>query len=227
MFMFAIIDTCVSSNAMSMYCPSPVRARWNSAARIATVAYMPVERSATATPTLSGAPPGRSSRFAGDAHQAAHRLDDEVVTRDVAHRPGLPETGDRAIDESGVDRAQLLVAEVVAREVARLVILDQHIALRREPARDVLSRRLGDVERDRFLAAIRTEEIGRFVGVAAVAILEVRRAPGARVVPVPGPLDLDDFRAEVGEDLAAPRAGQHAAHVEHSHACQRTRRAAL
>ena len=61
MFMFAIIETWVSSNAMSMYCPSPVRARWNSAARIATVAYMPVERSATATPTRSGAPPGRSS----------------------------------------------------------------------------------------------------------------------------------------------------------------------
>ena len=61
MFMFAIIATCVSSSAMSMCCPSPVRARWNSAARIATVAYMPVERSATATPTRCGPPPGLPS----------------------------------------------------------------------------------------------------------------------------------------------------------------------
>jgi hypothetical protein len=139
----------------------------------------------------------------------------------------LPETGDRAIDESGVDRAQLLVTKVVAREVARLVILDQHIALRREPARDGLARGLRDVERDRLLAAIGAEKIGRFVGVAAVAILEVRRPPGARVVPVPGPLDLDDFGAEVGEVLTAPRTGEHAAHIEHSHACQCTRRAVL
>ena len=35
MFMLAFIETCTSSSDMSMYCPSPVRARWNSAARIA------------------------------------------------------------------------------------------------------------------------------------------------------------------------------------------------
>ncbi len=45
-----------------MNCPSPVRSRWKSAARIALVAYIPVKRSATATPTFCGPPPGRSSR---------------------------------------------------------------------------------------------------------------------------------------------------------------------
>jgi len=36
---------CTSSKAMSMYCPSPLRSRWVSAAMIAIVAYMPVIKS--------------------------------------------------------------------------------------------------------------------------------------------------------------------------------------
>jgi hypothetical protein len=53
--------TWVSSSAMSTCWPSPVFSAWRSAARIATVAYMPVIKSATATPTFCGPPP-RSSR---------------------------------------------------------------------------------------------------------------------------------------------------------------------
>jgi hypothetical protein len=47
---------------MSTTWPSPVALGWRSAARMPTVAYMPVNRSATATPTFCGPPPGRSSR---------------------------------------------------------------------------------------------------------------------------------------------------------------------
>ena len=36
----------------------------------------------------------------------------------------------------------------------------------------------------------------------------------ARVVAAPGPLDLDHFGAEIGEQLRAPRTGEHAAEVE-------------
>jgi hypothetical protein len=59
--MLAIMATWTSSSAMSMYWPSPVRSRWNSAASTAWVEYMPVIRSATATPTFCGPPPGWSS----------------------------------------------------------------------------------------------------------------------------------------------------------------------
>ena len=45
-----------------MYWPSPVRSRAASAARIATVAYMPVKRSVIAMPAFCGPPPGTSSR---------------------------------------------------------------------------------------------------------------------------------------------------------------------
>ncbi|MNT62071.1 hypothetical protein D3C72_1997610 [compost metagenome] len=50
-----------SSSAMSMCWPSPVRSRTCSAARMAVLAYTPVKRSVSATPTRSGPPPGSPS----------------------------------------------------------------------------------------------------------------------------------------------------------------------
>ena len=46
-----------------MCCPRPLRSRSLSAASTATVAYMPLIRSATATPALSGPPPGSPSAW--------------------------------------------------------------------------------------------------------------------------------------------------------------------
>ena len=43
---------------MSMWAPLPVRSRRLSEARIATVLYMPVNRSATAMPAFCGSPSG-------------------------------------------------------------------------------------------------------------------------------------------------------------------------
>ena len=43
---------------------------------------------------------GHAVALAGDAHQAAHRLDHEIVGGRVALRPGLAEAGDRAIDDA-------------------------------------------------------------------------------------------------------------------------------
>src|SRR6185503_11483321 len=84
-----------------------------------------------------------------------------------------------------------------------------------------------DIERYGFFAAVRAEVIRRFVRIAAVTILQIRRAPVARVVAAPRPLDLDDLCSEVGQELAAPWPGQHAAHVEHAYAGERPGRAAL
>ncbi|KAG1316760.1 hypothetical protein G6F63_015935 [Rhizopus arrhizus] len=61
-FWLASIETWQSSSAMSMCCPRPLLARSSSAARMPTVEYMPVIRSATATPAFCGPPPGRASR---------------------------------------------------------------------------------------------------------------------------------------------------------------------
>ncbi|CUI92850.1 Uncharacterised protein [Achromobacter xylosoxidans] len=46
----------LSSNEMSICCPSPVASRWRNAARMPTAAYMPVMTSAMPTPTFIGVP---------------------------------------------------------------------------------------------------------------------------------------------------------------------------
>src|SRR5688500_14938342 len=61
--------------------------------------------------------------LAGDAHEAAHALDHEVVSRPLAPRPGVAETGNRAVDEPWIDFLQLRVAQAVAVEIAELEVL--------------------------------------------------------------------------------------------------------
>lgn len=53
---FANVATWQSLNATSKCCPCPVRARANNAAMILLLAYRPVVRSVTATPTFTGGP---------------------------------------------------------------------------------------------------------------------------------------------------------------------------
>src|SRR5688572_21477366 len=143
--------------------------------------------------------------LAGDAHQPAHALDHEVVARALAPRTGVAEAGDRAIDESGIHFLQLRVAQAVAVEVAELEILQQHIRFRGKLARDRLALRTGEVERERFFAAVGAGEVRGFRGVAPLRVLEPRRPESARVVALFRALDLDHFRAEVGEVLPGPR----------------------
>ena len=141
--------------------------------------------------------------LAGDAHHAAHALDHEVVAGALAVRPGLAEAGDRAVDEARIDRLQVVVAEAVAREVADLVVLDQHVALRGELAHDRLALRLREIDGDRLLAAVGRGEVRRLLRVPAVRVLQPRRAEGARVVAGLRALDLDHLGAEIGEVLPA------------------------
>ena len=56
-------------------------------------------------------PHRRPARLAGDAHDAAHALDDDVERRPVAVGPRLAEAGGRGVDEARVARAERLVAD--------------------------------------------------------------------------------------------------------------------
>src|SRR5688572_29751924 len=110
------------------------------------------------------AAPGRAIGLAGDAHHAAHALDHEVVPRTLAVGAGMAKTGERAVDEPRVELAQRRIAETVAVEVAVLEILDQHVALARKLARDLLAFGRSEVERDGFLAAVGRGEISGVAG---------------------------------------------------------------
>ena len=161
--------------------------------------------------------------LAGDRHQPAHRLDEEIVARAVGIGPGLAEAGDRAVDQPGIDRAQILVAEPVAGEPAALVVLQQDVGGRDQPADDLLSPGRGEVEGDRFLAPIGAVEIGRVGDLAAVLGDDEGRPPQAGVVAGAGALDLDHLGAEIGHRLGGPGAGQDAAEIEDPEAGKRPR----
>src|SRR5439155_1293987 len=154
--------------------------------------------------------------LAGDAHHPAHALDHEVVAGALAVRAGLAEARDRAVDEARIDLLQVFVGKAVAREVAELVVLDEHVRDLRELARELLPLGLGDVERDRFLAAVGRGVVGRVLAVAPVPVLHPGRTESARVVARARTLDLDHVGAEIGEVLPRPGAGEHARKIEYA-----------
>src|SRR5690606_9283844 len=78
-----------------------------------------------------------------------------------------------------------------------------------------------DVDGDRLLRAVQAEEVAGLRRLAPFGVAHEGRAPTPRVVADAGPLDLDDFRAEITEDLARAGPGEDARHVEHAHALER------
>jgi hypothetical protein len=166
---------------------------------------------------------GQVVALARDAHQPAHALDHEVVAGALRKRPILPKARDRAIDEARVDLLEAFVVQPVLGQAAHLEVLDQNVADSGQfpDQRRALGR--GHVGFDRALVAVGAEVIGRFVGVLAVAVLQVGRPPRAGVVAHAGAFDLDDVGAQVGQVLRAPRAGQDARQVQHADAVKRRR----
>src|SRR5688572_5336586 len=132
----------------------------------------------------------------GDAHEAAHALDHEVVSRPLTPRPSVAETGNRTINETSVCLLDLCIVEAIALEVAELEILEQHVALRCKLACDRAALRAREIECDRLLTAIGTSEIRRIARVAPLHVFEPRRTEGARVVAFLRPLDFDHLRSE-------------------------------
>jgi len=93
------------SRSTSTLCPSPLLLRCCRAARIPTV-----EKQAGEDVDQGDADLLRLAvRVPRDAHQAADGLDEQVVTGQ-GRAGGPPEAGNRAVDQSRVAGAQLLVA---------------------------------------------------------------------------------------------------------------------
>jgi hypothetical protein len=84
--------------------------------------------------------------------------------------------------------------------------------------RDPLTLGPRDIQRDRALVAVHTDEIRTLLRTRHVG-----RGEAARVVTGAGALDLDHVGAEIGQHLRAGRSGQHARQVEHAQSTQRSR----
>jgi hypothetical protein len=159
-------------------------------------------------------------RIAGKVHAAAEALDHEIVSGLIRAGTILPEAADRAIHQSRKRGAQTVAVQPVAGEAAHLEVLDQHIGFGRQLADPRLIGRIGDIERDRPFAPVAGMVIGR-AEVHAIVRFDERRPPVPGIVADAGPFDLDDFRAEIRQQLACPGAGEDAREFEDAHALQR------
>ncbi|MCY1220412.1 hypothetical protein D9M72_324230 [compost metagenome] len=161
---------------------------------------------------------GQVVALAGDAHQAAEALEDEVVAGLVRARPGLAVARDRAVDDGRVDGLEAFIVQPVALQVADLVVLQHDLRPGRQFVHDRLPFRAGDIQRHRLLAAVGAGKVGGVARRLAVRIGQPGRPPRTGVVAGAGALHLDDLGPQVGQVLRAPRSRQDARQVEHPHA---------
>ena len=185
-------------------------ARWRrgptAPARMAIATHRPEVRSATGRPGFTGG----AAALAGEAHDAAHRLEDGVVALAVRVGAGLAEAGAGDVDDALVDGADRRIVEAVALERADREVLQKHVGLLREIAHDRLAVRRAQVDGDRLLGAV----AGEVVGALGRAVFSTNGSKLRVSSPAPRLLDLDHGRAELGQDHAGERAGEHPRQVE-------------
>ncbi len=152
--------------------------------------------------------------LAGDRHEPAHRLQQQVVAGQRRGPLARAEGADRAVHDAGVGARDLVVAEAEAVAGARPEGLDDDVGADAQLARERHVGRVLEVERDRALVAVEAQVVGR-------ALVDERRPPGARVVAAVGALDLDHVGPEVAEAHRAQRAGEHPREVGDEDAIER------
>ena len=155
---------------------------------------------------------------AGDAHETAHGLHEQVVAGKVV-AGSRAESADGAVHDPWVADADAVIVQAVLDEGAGLEVLDEYVGSLGELAGKTPVAGIGNIEAERLLIAIHGLEVGRVPG------LRERRAPRPRIVAGTGPLDLHDRGAEIAEDHGGVGPGKHAGEVgdEHAVKCARAR----
>ena len=153
---------------------------------------------------------------AGDAHQAAHGLNQKVVARPRRVGAVLAKAGNRAVNQARVEGVQAGVIQAVLRQAAGFEVFQHDVGLCGQLLQLLLALGAGHVDGNRALVAVGAQKVGRFARGLAVGTLQIRRAPGAGVVAAAGAFDLDHVGTQVAQDLAGPGAGQHAGKVKHT-----------
>ena len=147
----------------------------------------------------------RGVRFAGDAHEPARGLDDEVVAGQV---PALAvaEAGDGGVDHGRVLPRDVVVAQAEALHGAGLEVVDHDVGPGGQGGGPPLVLGVLQVPADRLLVAVHGLEVGG-------ARRRAGRGPAAGVVAALGVLHLDDARPEVRQRHGGERAGEDAGEV--------------
>jgi hypothetical protein len=163
--------------------------------------------------------------FAGDAHQSARGLDEQVVARQVAASWLRPETRDRCVDNSRIRARDVVVADPEVLGGTWLEVLEHDVGASSETLGEPATGRVDEVERHAALVAVESEEVRRLAhtGITcAVDRVVPRRAPLARLVAGSRPFDFDDVGAEVAEQHADERTRENPREVGHEQAGERS-----
>src|SRR2546425_13107260 len=140
----------------------------------------------------------RPVALAGDADRAARGLRDHVEGEAVLVRATGAEALDLAIDDTGVDLLDRVIAEAEALDRAGRHVFDRDIGLFQERAYDLQPARRFEIQGQRLLVGVELVEIpGVVVGLAGAQA--AARIAGRRV------LDLDHLGAEPGQGFGAGR----------------------
>ena len=147
------------------------------------------------------------------AVQPRQRADGGGVGPQVAQRPGLAVGGYRSHHQPGVVAAQRVVVQSQALHHAWGEVLDDDVALRRQPPGQ--RHRLGPrgVEGDAALSPVDVVEHGVLFRVRLVAD---DRPAQAHIVHALTGFDLDDLGPHVGQDHPRHRPGQHPAEIQYA-----------
>ncbi len=145
-----------------------------------------------------------------EMHEARGGVDDVRESGALAPGARLAEAGDGAVDQVRVDGGHGVVVDAEARGDPGGEVLHRDVGLAREVADDLARVGPSEVEAEAFLADIDPREVAALV-VAPRLELEVALA---HVVAAAGALDLDDARAEVGQETGAVRPGEDTCEVE-------------
>src|SRR5262249_39081724 len=100
-----------------------------------------------------------SVRRSGDPHEARFSLDDRVVSGLVTPWTGLPVAGNRAVDQTGIELVDRLVAEPQFVEAARFEVLDENIRLSEQRPKVVRTLLAFQIEADAPLAPIDASKV--------------------------------------------------------------------
>ena len=168
---------------------------------------------------------GRPVRLAGQGQIAGLGLHQIIIAGPMRARAVAAIGREMRADDLRIGRREIGVGQPELRWQIAAQIIEQRIRARRQPVQHLARRRLLQIEGETFFVAV--EAVEELAVVALVAVAEKERADAARHVAAIGRvLDLDDFRAEIGQLHRAvrPRAilldrnhAQAGKHREHHH----------
>ena len=151
----------------------------------------------------------RAVSFAGDAHDAPHRLNEDVVAGFVSEWTGLAEACDAAEDQPRISSGERFVSKSPAVERSGEKIFDEDIGFVREADNEVAAFVRFEIRHEAAFVAVAAEVVGAFSGGEG-------GPPLAGVITGSGAFDFDDVGAEVSQLHRAIRTGEDSGEVENS-----------